>query len=421
MWFVICWLALGVLFIGHARIRRRWVTGLTAFTGVWFASLTALFVFPDTWDYISREAAEIVICIHLSFFLGSWAVYILYGKRQGTPLKFAPTARTKKALVYLCWILLLIGVLGGWFAVTFTGSFDAYQEGTLASTRSMLLTQEMQLPTSVRLMCNLLYPASLLGAMCFLVAERSLRSWLYIVLPVVGCLLYGFAFGGRGAIMITAPMIIWVLAIEGTILFGAWRDRFFVIAALSALVLFIGIMAGTRMDSSLVGESILQYFTGPIPSFSEWLNSHPFELINVDFSNLAIVREVMRLFGSTSERAIGMDVVFVPFRFNVFTHIAEHVRDFGLIGALVVSCLLGILTSTLESRRQSAAVLGVRATIYGYLSFSLFADVAFFVVGWWLALLMIIFVVPLLARLLSTSASEKTGRLDVGSGLVSEP
>ena len=225
-------------------------------------------------------------------------------------------------------------------------------------------------------------------------AKLSLWSWFYIFLPIVGSLLYGFAFGGRGAVLITSPIIFWVLAIGGTKPFGTRKYRLVLFCSLLLVFLFTGLIAETRMDFAEIGESLLQYFTGSIPSFSEWLKINPMSLVNYDFSNIAIVREVIRLLGGDAERAIGSDVVFVPFQFNVFTHIAEHVRDFGIIGAILVSHLLGIVSALLESRRLSVTILGVRALVYTYLSFSLFADLSFFVVGWWLALFIIVFFWP---------------------------
>lgn len=394
MWFFVCWLVLGMLFICHGLIRRRWITGQTAFTGVWFASLSALWIFPATGYLISREATLMIICVHTSFFLGSIAISILPVKRKFKSPMFTPTTKAKKALRYIAWVAVSVGVAGSMLAVLSSGAFVAYQEGTLIMMRSMLLTQEMEIPTYARVMTNFLYPASLLCAICFLFAKPSPWSWFYIFLPIVGSLLYGFAFGGRGAVLITSPIIFWVLAIGFARPFGTRKHRLLLFCALLLVFLFTGLIAETRMDFAEIGESLLQYFTGSIPSFSEWLKINPISLVNYDFSNTVIVREVVRLFGVDGERAIGLDVVFVPFQFNVFTHLAEHVRDFGIIGAILVSHLLGIFSALLESKRLSETLLGLRALVYTYLSFSLFADLSFFVVGWWLALFIIVFLLP---------------------------
>jgi oligosaccharide repeat unit polymerase len=148
-----------------------------------------------------------------------------------------------------------------------------------------------------------------------------------------------------------------------------------------------------------------QYVTLPIPAFSQWLTLGPLPLINADFTNLAPVREAMRLFGFVNERTIGIDVVSVPFDFNVYTYLAEQFRDFGIVGAMIMAFLLGALSSVLERKVPTASVVGVRATLYAYLSFSLFADMAFFIVGWWLTLFMVVIVVPFGARFVSRAHS----------------
>ncbi len=408
MWFVVCWITLGGLLVVHALVRRNWITGQSAFTGVWFLSLTGLWGFPPAQAFISAEAALLIIFVHFSFFFGSTTVaYNLFRGRKAAPLEFAPNTRTKKVLVYISRMLIFIGMIGSWLAVDSSGSFNAFQNGTLALMRSMVFEQVIGIPISARLMSNFLYPASILGTICFLSSRRSFWSWLYILLPVIGSMLYGFAFGGRGAVIIVVPMIFWVLAIGGKNLFSARTDRLLLICVITVVLLFTGIIDGTRRDSSQVIESVSWYFTGPIPAFSEWLNIKPVVLINADFSNVAIVREIMRLFGSYSERSIGIDIVFVPYGFNVFTHLAEQIRDFGIIGALVVSTLLGAFSSALERKPLSVSVLGVRAAIYAYLSFSLFADLSFFIVGWWLAIFIIVFIVPLFEQFVSIPATER--------------
>ena len=159
----------------------------------------------------------------------------------------------------------------------------------------------------------------------------------------------------------------------------------------------------------VIRQSIYQYLTGPIPAFSEWLQLHqPLPLINLDFSNVAVVREIIRAFGFQIERSIGWDIVFVPYPFNVFTHLAEHVRDFGLIGTIAISGILGITLGRLENLPLSLTVLGVRATLYAYLSETFFADLSFLAVGWWLTLFTVLLVLPWLQRIVPSSGSDRT-------------
>jgi oligosaccharide repeat unit polymerase len=282
--------------------------------------------------------------------------------------------------------------------------------------RSVLLTEIVQMPIYQRLMANMLYPACVIGAICFVVLRKSLRSWVYLILPAIASLLYAFAFGGRGSIMITGPMVVWIIAVGRREVSGVerWKlsDVLMTVSGIFIVMWFITIMTETRMQSFEVAGSLYSYFIGPIPALSEWLSLHQIPLLDIDLRNLAVIRESARMLGYPYDRLIDYDVAFVPFAFNVFTLLAEQVRDFGILGTMILTTLLGIISSRLEQLPLTVSVLGVRGVFYQYLAFSLFADVAGLVVGWWLALFMVGIVVPLVSHALSK------GNLVNGSGPV---
>lgn len=419
MWFVILWLILGAILVVNAFIRRSWITGQTAFTGVWFASLTALWAYPSSWNYISGEAVVIIVSAHTIFFLYSLVTSMGpardpdFCKVRGCssrPKLIAPTRNARRALFQIFWTFISIGIVGSWLAVLATGAFEAFQEGTLILTRGLLLTGEIEIPVYQRFMSNLLYPASLLGAICFLVSKRSWLSWSYVLFPLAGILLYSFAFGGRGAILIGGSLMVWVLAINRKTVSRTrvknWKGLAIVICIVSIVFLYLALISAIRRtDPSGINivESLYQYFVGPIPAFGEWLTFKPLPVFNTDFSNLAFIRELLRFRGVEVERAFEFDIAYVPFITNVFTHLAEHIRYFGIVGALAVSAVLGILSAMVERKPLSVSVMGIRATIYTYLSFTLFADLSFLAVGWWLTLLTIVFIVPLYRKSVSAT------------------
>jgi hypothetical protein len=121
--------------------------------------------------------------------------------------------------------------------------------------------------------------------------------------------------------------------------------------------------------------------------------------LNLDVSNLAVSREALRLAGFAREASVGQEVVFIPFRFNVYTYLVEHLRDYGVLGTLTISFLIGVISARLEGLRLSVRTEGLRACIYAYLTFSLFADLANLAVGWWLALAFPVVIVPVLGSL----------------------
>ena len=177
------------------------------------------------------------------------------------------------------------------------------------------------------------------------------------------------------------PMLFWVLFIGRRRFYTITRgplNCLLLIIVLLVLVGFSSLIVTTRPGQSHPLFSLYQYFIGPIPAFSEWMELYDVRLINFEIRNISIVREIIRLFGmSVNERLVDVDVVFIPFAFNVFTHLADHVRDFGIIGTFIISGILGIITSIFENKSLSVLVLGMRAILYGYLSLSLFTDAAF--------------------------------------------
>ena len=404
MWFAVLWLILGFVLIISKHIRRSWITGQTAFTGIWFVSLTALWANPPSWDYVSREAVLIIGSAHFIFFLGSVVTSIFFRKRGRLLQKeVAPTRKTGRVLLPFFWMFVLVGVIGSWLTVSNTGAFIAYQENTLNLTRSLLITGGIQIPIYQRLMSNFLYPASLLGAIYFLFSKRSWYSWSYLFIPLVGTVMYSFSFGGRGAIMIGGSLIFWILVFSRAKVLRRrvnTLERWMIIFLGFVVFGYFAMIVATRTDvnPSDIAQSIYEYLIGPIPAFSEWLTFQSLSLGNIDLSNISLIRELLRLWGIDKARDIGLNIVYIPFVFNVFTHLAEHVRDFGIVGALIVSGILGILTAILESKTLSVSVIGIRATIYAYLSISLFADLSYLAVGWWLTLLTIAFIVPLWAE-----------------------
>lgn len=398
MWYFILWLTLGILLVIHRHIYRLWSTGQIAFTGVWFASLTVLSLSPSTWDCISQDAAIFIIYAHVFFFFGSTLVPVYNQWRPPNEPIITPVV--SNAIVRLFWAFILVGLIGSILSVIKSRAIEAHLDGTLVYVRHLVVTRELQIPVYQRMMSNILYPASLIGAITFSCIKPLKWSWLYLSLPIFVSILYSFVFGGRGAITITTPIMLWALVISRKHKSKAkvikWKIYLPIICIASLVLWFDLVIAGTRPNSDGAAQSLYIYFTSPIPAFSEWFKTHSAPLIGFNFSNIAPIREIMNIFGYHSERSIGFDVVTLPGGYiNIFTHLAEHVRDFGIIGALSISTILGMISSKLEMMPLSASNLGIRATIYGYLSFSLFADVSFLATGWWLTLLVSAILIPM--------------------------
>jgi len=132
----------------------------------------------------------------------------------------------------------------------------------------------------------------------------------------------------------------------------------------------------------------------------------PVPMAKFDLSGLAPVRELLNLFVVT-ERVIDKDVVYIPFQFNVFTCLAEEIQYFGIVGALTILVIIGAIASCLENRSLTVMSLGIRGLLYTYLAYSLFADLAFFITGWWLSIFSIAIAVPLVKNIFLKNCQNK--------------
>ena len=394
MWFAICWASLGAIIAVSFAIRRSWAIGPIAFTLPWFVSLSALWFVPATRAYVSIDATLLIVVAHTCFFGGNMWIWAST-KDKMVPVADLPVLKKRKSTFFMIsGIVISIGFVGGMLAALNTGSIREFSEGNLVYVRSDLLEGRIEMPIYERFLSAFIYPSLIFGALCFAFIRSSLTAWVFIIVPITSSILYSLAFGGRGAVIIAVPLVFWVLAIRGKQRFKSKLDKYLIVVILTSIVLYAGLIVGTRLDSIGAADSLFTYFIGPIPSLAEWLRFQNIPAINADFTYNAVVRGVFELLGFPVGRSISSDVVSVPFEFNVYTQLAEQLRDFGLYGAMAISMLLGMMTGWLETRNVSVTSMAVRATVYAYLSYSLIADLGNFIAGWWLVLLIFILIGP---------------------------
>lgn len=401
MGFLICWIGLGILLIIHWGLRKSLRLGQVIFTGTWFLSLSSIWLFPSmVRNSISLEASILVIATHLAFFIGSTIAH------SRNKINFKTIADESKINKQVCvaknlfWALTPIALVGCILAIKNTGAISALMEGTLVYLRALILNKELTIPFYIRMMSNMIYPAAVLGSVCFVYNKRSIKSWIYILLPTLCGVLFGLASGGRGGIAMTTPIILLALFTSGFNPIHTRRDGFVILAITGLIALFFVGIASTRSEvvestPDLPDNLVIYYFAGPIPALSQWMKEKEVQPVNFDISEIAPVKELLRPLGSKQERSIDEDVVYVPYRFNVYTHLAEHLKDFGVIGTLFVSGIMGFLIGKVERLRIRPHLLGLRALIYAALAMSIFADMTFFLLGWWVALLVAALIFPL--------------------------
>lgn len=379
---VILWLGLGAILVIHALVRRRLVTGQTAFTGVWWLSATALLRDPEAAAYVTPQAIALILSAHALFGLGS----VVVGGSRGS----APNAQSlfpRGAAAVLFWPMTLAGALGGILCALHTGALTAAWTGELAQVRANVTDGIITIPVLYRLLGNALYPAVTLGSIAYLAMPR--RGLPYLGLPLAALALYSLAQGGRGALLVGALAVLWSFAIglERRNFDRAVRRRIrrTALVLLSALVAYSAYVVTTRGDAVTPISSLYRYFTDPIPAFSEWLRIEgKAELLSAQLSNLAIVREGRAIAGVPTIRAVDQVIVFVPEPFNVFTGLAEELDTVGTVGTVLLFIVLGGAAGWTERAGRSAETTAWRIVLYTYLTYTIFADLACYITGFWL-------------------------------------
>jgi oligosaccharide repeat unit polymerase len=385
---VTLWFGLGAILMIHGLVRRRLVTGQTVLTGVWWLSATALLLNPASATYVTPEATALILSVHALFGVGSVVVAGFRGPSANAQPPFPRGVLFPRGVAaMLFWPVTLAGVLGGVLCALHTGALTAAWTGELAQVRANVTAGITTIPVLYRLLGNASYPAVTLGSIAYLATPR--RGLLYLGLPLAALALYSLAQGGRGALLVGAFVVLWSFAIgldrRGLERPVRRRIRRTALGLLSLLVAYSAYVVTTRSDAGTPISSLYRYFTDPIPAFSEWLRSEAkVDLLSANLSNLAIVREGKAIAGVRALRAVDQDIVFVPEPFNVFTGLAEEFDTAGTVGTMLLFIMLGGAASWTERAGMSAGTTAWRIVLYTYLAYTIFADLACYIVGFWL-------------------------------------
>ncbi len=409
--------ALSSIILVYAIISQKIMTGQLIFTGSWLASATLLIGFPESLSYLSGKSTIIIILAHFAFFLGGLVAHIsLKSTFQADKSTLILDVTTFSALKLLFFILISFGLVGSWYLMKATSALEAILTNDIYHLRDRVMGGKFEIPIIARVWSNLLYPASLIGAVNYSICDNKGRRWLFVLLPILGAVLMSLSSGGRGVILIIGLIMFWAIIIyrnHDIKCRTTWKNYIGLLVIAAVLISYVLYIANIRgkYEGYSSGSSVITYIAGCIPSFSAWLDMKYIPILNADFSNIAFIREFSAIIGNSVVRTIDNDIVYVPFPFNVFTSLAEHIISFGILGALILSFGLGIWSAKLESGTPTLCKYALRTCIYVYLSYSLFADVSFFIVGWWLSIVVIPFGIPIM-KLFMRMKMPKTYKLN---------
>jgi|ERR1035437_3365406 oligosaccharide repeat unit polymerase len=362
--------------------RRRKPTATDAFTGVWLAASLVLLFNTSAHEFLTWAGIAVILTIHTSFAFGRTCGRIEL-RSSVNLLRFIRVRfvgeKCSEGLVYSIFLLLaLIGVVGAFVSL---GGFDPFRSGTIAENRGALLQGEIQVPFVYRLFSNFMYPVVLVGSFLAVKNSGTIKNIIYIVLPLVCPLIYSFAMGGKGCLLICVSIVGWSLAVQKGI--AAIQGK--ALAMVAGTVSFFAFVTSTRPDqSSGVLDMLNIYIYGPLVAFPQFLSESSLYWFHFDLNGFAIVREFSGLLGLPTEGRIDQTVVLIPERYNVFTAIPEWSNAFGFIGAHAF--IFGIGVGSTVANKSGARYELLQVVLFTYLSFSLFADLASLMVGWWLCL-----------------------------------
>jgi oligosaccharide repeat unit polymerase len=376
--------------IGRLR-SRQWINAITAFSGVWLASLVVLGLTSESsLEYITWQATALIATVHIAFAFGFWTFYLPNQHRRRRAAAAGESANSNSAMtLWLTWFCVATAAIGVGALLQSVYGWSGISPAAMLYARDSLGTGALVLPLGGRIASNFAYPAAVL---CPVIALRSQtwKSYLIMLVPLVILLGLCAVTGGRGPLLIGVGLMGWVvLATDATGKTRKTAKRS--LAAVAMVALGYCVFVAENRESELTGmQSIAEYVSGPVPAFSAWLRrSSSLPVVNFNILDLAPIREIRLRAGGDQTREVDSNVVYVPFRFNVFTCLAEHLLDFGLVGTVLVWSAIGAGAALLQRSRPGPMRAAMLSVMYTYLSWSLMADLAFLVTGWLLAAVLV--------------------------------
>jgi len=236
-------------------------------------------------------------------------------------------------------------------------------------------------PWSVRLLIMWVYPAALLGGVCFATARRRLQKYISFA-PLVPAALIGSVFAARAGLAFAA--VCWLSGFFSIRYYetkGAYElfQRKLLVSMLtlvaSGLIFFVAIdtlrifEGGDGIKLRLDIPRISKYFFGSVPAFCAWFHfMHPeapswgaftfsgvFDLLGIKQRQIGVYGDYLTLMG-------GEEI-------NIYTIFRGLIEDFTPIGICIFGVLIGVISGIAPRLRCVGRVLIV-AGYYALLLFS---------------------------------------------------
>jgi len=136
---------------------------------------------------------------------------------------------------------------------------------------------------------------------------------------------------------------------------------------------------GNGLISTLLAN-VVSYFSGPVPALSHALDGGP----SLPMLGRYTFRPLFAALGGETGSSLFPET-FIPFPFNVFTHLYMLWLDFGALGVGAFHLVVGILAGALYARMEakpSLFIFVLLAFVYTFLGFSLFLPLTYATTYW---------------------------------------
>lgn len=384
---IFTFLANFLVFAGIVLLRYYRLIGLlaTSYAIVWTMTIFALLVFsPQSVAYLTYKGLGLIYTHLLCLVVAAGFSYQSISQvRYFTGFLIRPGT--------LFYVTFLIAALGLGLILYTIDIWAFYIQNQLANLRGELFEQTIVINRYFKLMGNMTYPLAMIAALYYY--QRSKQWWILALAVLLGGLL-SLASAGKGNLLMVMILLgggILFMALQRGLGFPSNLKKLGIVLAVGLLIFFyfIGITRLVEGEEFSIYDNLVlinEYFSSSIPAFCVWLESNDLPLINLEFGQFALLRELGGMVGLDQVRTIDHQVVHIPHPFNVYTALADSISAFGYVGSLIYYILIGWVIGMLDVRPRDNQPIFLFATFFLFVVYSLFTDVFFYMIGSWICL-----------------------------------
>ena len=358
---------------------------LIVFISMWLMALISLLFFES--DIVNNYCSSTAF-----LFIGMHFIFFSIGNIFFAQIKQVRIPKIPIEIMHIYFILFALSFLGT-ILIAYSINLKQYiLEQQIVQLRDDGFEGNININKYFKFLSNFIYPFSVVAGMAF---SRYKNFYLLFAL-VSTALVFSLINGGKGSLLIISILFIGGLIFSSSRFTKAengklkWGLTFMAIL----LMVYIVYISYSRMladnkefDLKAILKEIFIYFSYSIPAFSKWLSISNLSYLGFDLRQLSISREIVAFGGGHIDRVVDKTIVYIPEQFNVFTAFGDSILAFGYIGSLLYYTFIGGIIRLIDKNRKDNKMPFLYALFFLFVSYSLFTDIFFFMIGAWLCLL----------------------------------